>query len=96
MYRAAIRMLLPAETEEKPLRLTVWNQTPLAFIIHTGMFRNGAYEMIMDIVWNEECNKYSRKAINNHISNLRKKLKTIPEMPDYIKSVHSVGYKFEM
>lgn len=53
------------------------------------------YEMIMDIVWNEPYNAYSRKTIINHISNLKKKLKVIPEIPDYIKSVHSVGYKFD-
>lgn len=53
------------------------------------------YEMISDIVWKEEYNEYFCKAINNHISNLRKKLKTTPDIPNYIKSVHSVGYKFE-
>lgn len=53
------------------------------------------YEMISDIVWKEEYNEYSRKAINNPISNLRKKLKVTPDMSNYIKSVHSVGYKFE-
>ncbi len=53
------------------------------------------YEMISDIVWNEEYNEYSRKAINNHICNLRRKLKITPDIPNYIKSVHSVGYKFE-
>ena len=54
------------------------------------------YEMIIDIVWHEDCDYYSRKAINNHISNLRKKLKVEPDVPDYIKSVHSVGYKFDI
>lgn len=54
------------------------------------------YEMIMDIVWNEPYNVYSRKTITNHISNIRKKLKVNPEIPDYIKSVHSIGYKFEI
>lgn len=53
------------------------------------------YEMISDIVWNEEYNEYSRKAINNHISNLRRKLKVVPALPTYIKSVHSIGYKFD-
>jgi hypothetical protein len=52
------------------------------------------YEMIMDLVWKEDYTYYSRKAINNHVSNLRKKLKVAPDVPDYIKSVHSVGYKF--
>lgn len=52
------------------------------------------YEMIMDIVWHEKYDFYSRKAINNHISNLRKKLSISQEAPKHIKSVHSVGYKF--
>lgn len=54
------------------------------------------YEMIIDIVWHEDYDYYSRKAINNHVSNLRKKLKVEPDIPDYIKSVHSVGYKFDI
>ncbi|MGN0980313.1 MAG: winged helix-turn-helix domain-containing protein [Candidatus Avoscillospira sp.] len=53
------------------------------------------YEMIMDIVWNEKYDLYSRKTITNHISNIRKKLKITPDIPDYIKSIHSVGYKFD-
>ena len=53
------------------------------------------YEMITELVWKEEYDTYSRKAIINHISNLRKKLKISPDTPDYIKSVHSVGYKFD-
>ena len=36
------------------------------------------------------------KAINNHISNLRKKLRVAPDLPDYVKSVYGVGYKFEV
>lgn len=40
--------------------------------------------------------RYSRKAINNHISNLRKKLRVAPDLPDYVKSVYGVGYKFEV
>ena len=53
------------------------------------------YEMIMDLVWHEDYTFYSRKAVNNHVSNLRKKLKIAPDIPDYIKSVYGVGYKFE-
>ena len=33
------------------------------------------YEIIMDLVWHEDYTFYSRKAINNHVSNLRKKNK---------------------
>ena len=43
------------------------------------------YEMIMDLVWHEDYTFYSRKAVNNHVSNLRKKLKIAPDIPDYIK-----------
>ena len=54
------------------------------------------YEMIMDLVWHEDYTFYSRKAVNNHVSNLRKKLKIAHDIPDYIKSVYGVGYKFEV
>lgn len=30
------------------------------------------YEMLMDLVWYEDYTYYSRKAVNNHVSNLRK------------------------
>ena len=54
------------------------------------------YEMLMDLIWHEDYTFYSRKAVNNHVSNLRKKLKIAPDVPDYIKSVYGVGYKFEV
>ena len=54
------------------------------------------YEVIMDLVWHEDYAYYSRKAINNHVCNLRKKLKTEPGDPDYIKSVTGIGYKFAL
>ena len=53
------------------------------------------YEMIMELVWNEDGALYSRKAIINHASNLRKKLKVSDTVPDYIKSVRGIGYKFD-
>ncbi|MEH2951061.1 helix-turn-helix domain-containing protein [Lachnospiraceae bacterium 56-18] len=34
---------------------------------------------------------YFCKTVNNHVSNLRKKLKITPDSPDYIKSVVGVG-----
>lgn len=54
------------------------------------------YEMIMDLVWHEDYTFYSRKAVNNHVSNLRKKIKITPDTPDYIKSVYGIGYKFDV
>ena len=54
------------------------------------------YEMLLDLVWHEDYTYYSRKAINNHISNLRKKIKIAQDLPDYVKSVYGVGYKFDI
>ena len=53
------------------------------------------YEMLMDLIWHEDYTYYSRKAVHNHVSKLRKKLKIAPELPDYVKSVYGVGYKFD-
>ena len=53
------------------------------------------YEMLIDLVWHEDYTCYSRKAVNNHVSNLRKKLKVFPDLPSYVKSVYGIGYKFE-
>ena len=53
------------------------------------------YEMLIDLVWNEDYTYYSRTAVNNHVSNLRKKLKVAPDLPDYVKSVYGIGYKFD-
>ena len=36
-----------------------------------------------------------KKAVSNHMSNLRKKLKVTPDALDYIKNIVGVGYKFE-
>ena len=54
------------------------------------------YEMIMELVWDEDAACYSRKAVSNHMSNLRKKLKRTPDSLEYIKNIVGVGYKFEI
>ena len=54
------------------------------------------YEMLLDLVWHEDYTYYSRKAINNHVSNLRKKIKIASDLPNYVKSVYGVGYKFDI
>lgn len=79
----------------KEVELTAKEFDILALLIMNPK-RVFTYEMILDIVWHEDYDYYSRKAINNHVSNLRKKLKVEPDVPDYIKSVHSVGYKFDI
>ena len=54
------------------------------------------HEMLLDLVWHEDYTYYSRKAINNHVSNLRKKIRIASDLPDYVKSVYGVGYKFDI
>lgn len=53
------------------------------------------YEMIMDIIWKEDYTFYSKKAIHNHISNLKRKLRDLYSEHDFIVSIHGVGYKFD-
>ena len=83
------------EVRGQSIDLTAKEFDILALLI-SNQRRVFTYELIMDLVWHEDYTYYSRKAINNHISNLRGKLKIAPDVPDYIKSVHSVGYKFEL
>ena len=54
------------------------------------------YEMIMDAVWHQDSSFYSAKTVTTHISNLRRKLRPEDDIPDYIKSVRGVGYKFDV
>lgn len=72
------------------IELTAKEFDILALLI-THPKRVFTYESIMTLVWNENYS-YSRKAVNNHVSNLRKKPKVTQDSSDYIKSVVSVGY----
>lgn len=80
---------------DQVIELTAKEFDILALLI-THPKRVFTYELIMKLVWNEDNFYYSRKVVNNHVSNLRKKLKITPDSPDYIKSVVGVGYKFEV
>ena len=84
------RLVYICETE---IMLTVKEFDIFALLIMNPR-RVLTYDMIIDLVWHESLDYYSRRAINNHVSNLRHKLKVTPETPDYIRSVHSIGYKF--
>ena len=79
---------------EQPIELTDKEFEILALLI-MNLKRVFTYEMLMDLVWEEDYTYYSRKAVNNHVSNLRRKLKVAPDLPNYIKSVYGIGYKFE-
>ena len=79
---------------EQPIELTDKEFEILALLI-MNLKRVFTYEMLMDLVWHEDYTYYSCKSVNNHVSNLRRKLKIAPDLPDYVKSVYGIGYKFE-
>ncbi|MDR1705863.1 MAG: winged helix-turn-helix domain-containing protein [Clostridiales bacterium] len=53
------------------------------------------FDIITDLVWNEDFAYFSHKTFINHVSNLRSKLKVQPDVPNYIISIHGIGYKFD-
>ena len=65
---------------EQVIKLTAKEFDILALLI-THPKRVFTYELIMELVWNEDYSYYSRKAVNNHVSNLRKKLKILHLVP---------------
>ena len=93
LYFCLERRLVTVRSQVIPLTVKEFDIFSL-LIQHPG--RVYSYEVILDLVWQEDYNYYSRKAVNNHISNLRKKLRVAPDLPDYVKSVYGVGYKFEI
>ena len=82
-----IRMLYICKTE---ILLTV-KEFDIFILLIMNLCRMRTCNMIIALVWHENLDYYS---LNNHVSNFRHKLKITPETPDYIRSVHSIGYKF--
>lgn len=93
LYFCLERRLVTVRNQVIPLTVKEFDIFSL-LIQHPG--RVYSYEVILDLVWQEDYSYYSRKAVNNHISNLRRKIKVAPDVPDYVKSVYGVGYKFEI
>ncbi len=63
-------------------------------ILITNPYRVVSYAIISEKVWNVALDCCVQKTISNHVSRLRRKLQVNPRVPNYIKSVHGVGYKF--
>ncbi len=78
--------------KEVPLTATEFDIFALLLLNPKRVF---TYEIISDMVWQEPYQLYSPKVIRNHINNIRKKLRIGGCTREYIKSVHSVGYKFD-
>lgn len=54
------------------------------------------FETISYQVWGEEYIDVTDKTIHNLMNRLRRKLKVMPEFPEYIRSIRGVGYKFDV
>lgn len=93
LYLCLEHRLVTVHNQE--IALTVKEFDILALLIMNPK-RVFTYELITDLVWNEDYTYYSRKAINNHVSNLRKKLRIKPDDPNYIKTVIGIGCKFAL
>ena len=93
LYFCLERRLVTVRSQVIPLTVKEFEIFSL-LIQHPG--RVYSYEVILDLVWQEDYSYYSRKAVNNHISNLRRKIKVAPDVPDYVKSVCGIGYRFEI
>ena len=69
------RLVYICETE---IMLTVKEFDIFALLIMNPR-RVLTYDMIIDLVWHESLDYYSHRAINNHVSNLRHKLRSRPK-----------------
>ena len=52
-------------------------------------------EQLIESAFGIDFESYDR-AVDTHIKNLRKKIETDSRNPEYIRTVHGMGYKFEV
>jgi DNA-binding response OmpR family regulator len=73
--------------------------TPLEFkILEILIARKGQVvtrDEFLDHVWGVDNLSVSHRTVDSHIAHIRKKVEDDPSKPQYIRSVHSIGYKFE-
>ncbi len=83
---------LKASKNGKPVELTSTEFSLLRLLIkHQN--ETVTREQILNKVWGYETYPNSR-TVDNHILNLRQKLEANPGKPEYILTVHGLGYKF--
>jgi DNA-binding response OmpR family regulator len=71
--------------------------TPSEFRILEALVKNPnkvfTREQLIDAALGDEFDGYQR-AVDSHVKNLRQKIENDPKKPDYILTLHGVGYKF--
>lgn len=48
----------------------------------------------LDLIWGADNLTVSHRTVDSHIAHIRKKVEDDPSRPEFIRSVHSIGYKF--
>jgi hypothetical protein len=76
----------------RPVTLTIKEFKILAYLIKNPR-KVIPRDELLKAVWGYECYPCTR-TVDNHISQLRKKLETDPANPQHFQTVHGVGYKF--
>lgn len=76
---------------------TIVNLTPTEYRILLSLIKHPnktfTREELICSVFDEKFESYDR-TIDTHVKNLRQKVETDPKNPDYILTVHGIGYKF--
>ncbi|MCI0486096.1 MAG: response regulator transcription factor [Blastocatellia bacterium] len=81
-----------AAKEGKPLEMSPREFEILKYFIqHKG--EAITRERLLDDVWGYDCFPITR-TVDNHIAKLRQKIEPVPAEPQYIITIHRVGYKF--
>ena len=78
--------------EEIQLTASEWRLLTV-FINNAG--RVLSRDQLMEGAFGIDHDSYDR-AIDTHIKNLRRKIERDPHSPEYIKTVHGLGYRFEV
>ncbi len=60
----------------------------------TGKGKVITRDEFLDQVWGVENLNVSHRTVDSHVAHIRKKIEDDPSNPQYILSVHSIGYKF--
>ncbi len=84
----------PASRGTKPVHLTAKEFAMLRLMLETPG-EPVSRERFLDVVWGYASFPTTR-TVDNHVASLRTKLERHPDRPQWIKTVHGVGYKLEV
>ncbi|MBR1751305.1 MAG: response regulator transcription factor [Ruminococcus sp.] len=85
-------MILHKNDKEIPLTASEWKLLTV-FIKNAGNVLSR--EQLIETAFGIDFDSYDR-VIDTHIKNLRRKIESDPHSPKYIKTVHGIGYRFEV